>query len=110
MNNASNWLSVPSDNVMLHSDEGTSLAALIVERVVGISYEEYVKEKIIKSLGLESEQVGFRLSDLNDREALVTHYTYAENAYSLDRWHQALLQLNITSISVSIFIEMTIAV
>ncbi|CAF3088481.1 unnamed protein product [Rotaria sp. Silwood2] len=66
--NGSYWLHKPPGNVTL---EGTSFAALIVERLLNMSYEEYTKEKILKPLNIDLTQSGFRLTDIKNPDDLV---------------------------------------
>ncbi|CAF1186762.1 unnamed protein product, partial [Rotaria sordida] len=98
LNQTSNWLPKPPGSVTLYSNEGAALAALIVERVTQMSYEQYVKEKIIKPLSIDATKTGFRLTDFENREELVEHYLYAFNVSFLEAWKQAMPQLNITQI------------
>ena len=90
--NSSNWLSYPPGTVTLYSNIGSSLAAFVVERVTQMSYEKYVKDKILKTLGIDIKQAAFRLSDFENRENLVSHYTY--NASRLEYLNQIFPQLN----------------
>ncbi|CAF4676341.1 unnamed protein product, partial [Rotaria sp. Silwood2] len=54
----SNWLPKPPGAVTSYSNEGSTLAALVVERVSNMSYIDYVKEKIVKPLGINISEVG----------------------------------------------------
>jgi len=94
--NASNWLPKPPGTVTLYSNVGTSLAGLVVECVTQMPYEHYVREKILKPLGIDVKKASFRLSDFKDREELVKHYAF--NASYLKEWNQGLPQLNITKV------------
>jgi CubicO group peptidase (beta-lactamase class C family) len=98
LNNASNWLPYPPGTVTLYSNVGSALAALIVERVAKISYEQYIREKILKPLGIDVKKAAFRLSDIEDRENLVKHYTF--NSSQPHDWNQMTPQLNITLVKV----------
>ena len=80
----------------LYSNVGSALAALIVERVANMSYEQYVKDKILKPLGIDVKQAGFRLSDIEDQTNLVKHYAF--NSSQLHGWNTFLPQLNITQV------------
>ncbi|CAF2506644.1 unnamed protein product [Rotaria sp. Silwood2] len=97
--NASNWLLQPPGTVSLYSNIGASLSALIVERVMQMPYERYVREKILNPLGIKIGEAGFRLSDIHNKEALVEHYAF--NTSYLEEWRQQLPQLNVTQSSVS---------
>ncbi|CAF1385452.1 unnamed protein product [Rotaria sordida] len=72
------WLPVPpGHNITSYSNIGASLAAFIVERVANMSFEEYVQEKILKVLGIDKKDAGYRLSNFQDKkEYLVGHYIY----------------------------------
>ncbi|CAF1391738.1 unnamed protein product [Rotaria sordida] len=63
-----------------------------------MSYIDYVKEKLLKPLGVNIDKVGVRLSDFANIEDLVKHYTYVVNrSYILD-WNKQIRQLNIIQI------------
>ena len=95
--NASNWLPRPPGTVTLYSNVGSSLAGLVVERVTQMPYEHYVREKILKPLGIDVKKAGFRLSDIKDREELVKHYAF--NTSYLEEWNRLMPQLNITKVT-----------
>jgi CubicO group peptidase (beta-lactamase class C family) len=97
--NTSNWLPKPPGTVTLRSNVGASLAALVVERVTQMPYEHYVREKILKPLGIDVKKTGFRLSDIEDKEELVKHYAF--NVSYLEEWNKRLSQLNITKVNKS---------
>ncbi|UJR18231.1 hypothetical protein I4U23_005130 [Adineta vaga] len=82
--NTSNWLPRPPGSVTSYSNEGSALAALIVERIAKIPYSEYVKEQILKPLGVDISKTGVRLSDFATTENLVKHYAYAFNTTYLE--------------------------
>jgi hypothetical protein len=86
----------------LYSNEGSSLAALIVERITKMPYDQYVKENISKSLNIDTRKTGIRLADFENTEELVNHYAYASNASFLDLWHQEIPYLNITQMPVGL--------
>ncbi|CAM4792380.1 unnamed protein product [Rotaria magnacalcarata] len=93
--NTSHRLPKPPGTVASYSNEGSALAALVVERVSNMSYIAYVKQMILKPLGIDINKVGVRLSDFKDTVDLVTHYAYASNESYLKRWNQQIPQLNI---------------
>ncbi|CAF1470624.1 unnamed protein product, partial [Adineta steineri] len=97
--NTSNWLPKSPGSVAFYSNEGSSLAALVVERVANMSYSQYVKEKILKPLGVDISKVGVRLSDFENTEDFVKHYAYVFNTTDLERWQQVMPRLNFTPIS-----------
>ena len=94
--NVSNWLSDPPGSISLYSNVGTALAGLIVERVAQMPYELYVREKILKPLGIDVKRAGYRLSDIENRDDLVKHYAF--NASSLALWKQELPQINVSKV------------
>jgi CubicO group peptidase (beta-lactamase class C family) len=63
------------NTICRYSNEGYNLLGYIVEKVSGISYEEYVKEKILKPLKMNNSSV--RLKD-NDT---AMGYTYDDDNY-----------------------------
>lgn len=99
--NASNWLPKPPGSVALYSNEGSALAALVVERMTKIPYDQYVKEYIFKPLNVDTRKIGVRLTDFENREELVKHYLYAANESFLSLLHEELPEFNITLIEVS---------
>lgn len=99
--NTSHWLPKPPGTVISYSNEGSSLAALVVERVSNMSYIDYVKEKIIKPLGINVAKVGVHISDFSNIEDLVKHYSYAFDESYLKGWNQEIPQLNITQLPVN---------
>ena len=94
--NVSSWLPKPPGTVTLYSNVGTALAGVVIEHVTQMPYEHYVREKILKPLGIDVKKAGFRLSDIEERESLVKHYAF--NASYLEEWNQRLPQLNITKV------------
>ncbi|CAF3415144.1 unnamed protein product, partial [Rotaria sp. Silwood2] len=97
--NTSNWLPKPPGSVVFYSNEGSSLAALVVERVTKMPYDQYVKKNILKPLNIDIRKTGYRLDDFESREELVKHYTYGFNESFLPAWNQIMPQMNITPIS-----------
>ncbi|CAF4893263.1 unnamed protein product [Rotaria sp. Silwood1] len=96
--NTSNWLPKPPGTMTSYSNEGPTLAALVVERVSNMSYIDYVKDKIIKPLDIDINKVGVRLSDFANIEDLVKHYIYATNMSYVSELNHLFPQLNITQI------------
>ncbi|CAF2124409.1 unnamed protein product [Rotaria magnacalcarata] len=92
--NSSNWLSRPPRNVTLYSNEGALLAALVVECVAKISYGQYLRENIFKSLNIYFRTVAVRLSDFQNTEELVKHYAYAVNESFIQQWNHEIPQFN----------------
>ena len=52
------YLIAPPGKVYQYSDWGVDLLALLVERVTGLSYEDYVEKTIFKPLGMEHSYFG----------------------------------------------------
>ena len=94
--NSSNWLPHEPGTVTLYSNIGSSLAALVVERVTRMPYYQYVKEKILKPLDIDTTRAAFRLSDFATREDLVRHYTF--NASRLGWLNSVFPQLNLAQV------------
>jgi len=46
-----------------YSNRGTALAALIVEYISGMSYEDYVNENIFKALDMENTSIGMHIEE-----------------------------------------------
>lgn len=63
-----------------------------------MSYEKYVKKKIIKPLNININTTDFRLSDIENLDELVEYYAYAYTSSDFQQWKEALPQLNITKI------------
>ena len=76
---------------------GTALAAGVIEKVAQMPYTEYIREKILRPLGINVKNSGFRLSDIENREDLVKHYIF--NSSYLPLWQEELPQLNISQVS-----------
>ena len=93
------WLPIPpGGNITFYSNVGVSLAALIVERLANMSFEEYVQEKILKVLNIDKNDGGYRLSNFEDRkESLVGHYIYNSSWFQI--YQNLLPQLNFTQVN-----------
>lgn len=98
--NTTNWLPRPPGNATLYSNEGTSLAALVVERMTEIPFHQYVKEKIFQPLNVS--HMGVFLSNFTDTNDLVRHYAYAQDASFLQLWNAEFPQLNIEAMPVGL--------
>ncbi|CAF3584281.1 unnamed protein product [Rotaria sp. Silwood1] len=92
------WLPKPPGTVTSYSNEGTALAALVVERITNMSYIDYVKQKVLAPLGIDVTKVGVRLADFVNTEDFVKHYVYALNSSHLIWWNRQIPQLHITQI------------
>ncbi|CAF4387300.1 unnamed protein product, partial [Adineta steineri] len=85
--NTSFWLPIPPGRVTFYSNEGSTLAALVVERVAQMPYLQYVKENILKPLGVDINKVGARIADfLNNTDDFVKHYAYAFHSSDVEGW------------------------
>ncbi|CAF1655162.1 unnamed protein product, partial [Adineta ricciae] len=84
LSHENSWLPVPPGNLTYYSNIGTGLAAHIIERLAGISFEEYVREKILKPLGIDTNNAGYRLSIFeNNQINLVEHFVYNASWFDL---------------------------
>ena len=101
-NVSSNWLPKPPGTVSSYSNEGSGLAALVVERVAKMPYIQYVKEKIMRPLGIGDNETGVRLADFPSTDDFVKHYMYPFNATFVEFLKQFMPQFNYTQISVSV--------
>ncbi|CAF1329504.1 unnamed protein product [Adineta ricciae] len=93
------WLPIrPGNHTTSYSNVGASLAAYIVERLANTSFEEYVQEKILRVLGIDRENGGYRLSNFqNKQQDLVGHYIY--NASWLQSFQAMVPQLNVSRVN-----------
>jgi CubicO group peptidase (beta-lactamase class C family) len=97
--NASNWLPYRPGTVTLYSNMGSSLAALVVQRVTETPYDEYVREHILKPLNIDTTRAAFRLSHLRNPADLVRHYTFNQSRFD---WVNTIFpQLELTQVEVS---------
>ena len=96
-----NWLPKPPGTVSSYSNEGSAVAALVVERVSKMPYMQYVKEKIMRPLGVRDDETGVRLADFSNRDDFVKHYMYPFNATFVEYLQQSMPLFNYTQISVS---------
>lgn len=95
----SNWLSRPPGTVTYYSNVGSSLAALIIERITNISYEKYIRDKILKPLKIDVRKAGFRLSDIDDQTNLVKHYTFNSSKSDYNKFTPS---LNLTEVKIKL--------
>ncbi|CAF0761990.1 unnamed protein product [Adineta steineri] len=87
LSHENSWLPVPPGNLTYYSNIGTGLAAHIIELLAGISFEEYVRENILKPLDIDTNNASYRLSTFqNNQINLVDHYIY--NASWLESFQQ----------------------
>lgn len=103
-NVSDNWLPKPPGTVSFYSNEGSAVVALVVERVAKMPYMQYVKEKILRPLGIGDNETGFRVSDFPSTDDFVKHYMYPFNATYVDFLKGLMPLNNFTQISVSVLI------
>ena len=97
VNNTRNWFPHPPGNAVHYSNIGASLAAFVVEQISGMSFEKYVRERILRPLGINESDAGYRLSDFENRsDDLIEHYLF--NSSWLEQAQTWLPQLNITQV------------
>jgi CubicO group peptidase (beta-lactamase class C family) len=97
LNNKSNWLPESPGNVTHYSNIGATLAALIIECVTNISFEQYVQDKILKPLGIDKNEAAYRISNFENRKKdLVEHYIY--DSSWLEKFQNLVPQLNIIQV------------
>ena len=72
------WLPIPPGNRTFYSNAGTNLAALVIERLAGIRFDQYVQERILKPLGITEKMGGYRLGQFNPTH-LVPNFLYNES-------------------------------
>lgn len=70
----------------LYSNFGCGILACIIEKVTGIYFPKYIKDVLLKPLGIYS---GFRLEDLKYPENLVSHYLYENGKFVLYRDYES---------------------
>lgn len=63
------------NTICRYSNEGYNLLGYIIERVSGISYEEYINEKILKPLNMNNSSVRLKTNDT------AAGYTYDSDQY-----------------------------
>ncbi len=66
----------------IYSNLGCGLLACVCEKITNKYFPEYIKEELLHPLGIKS---GFRVEDIENKEALVSHYKYRDNKFILYR-------------------------
>jgi CubicO group peptidase (beta-lactamase class C family) len=85
-NNAS-WLSEAPGNVTYYTNVGAAWGALIIERISGLSCEQYVWHKTLDQLNIPNTEGSYRMADFALRKTdLVEHCVY--NVSLLNIYHQ----------------------
>lgn len=74
--NADVTLLGPPGTEFSYSNDAFGLLGLMIERVSGMSYEQYVQEHILQPAGMHNS--GFQLDDLNNREDAAVLYDVQE--------------------------------
>lgn len=72
----STWLPYPPGSVTLYSNIGPTVVAFLLEQIVHMSYEDFIREMTLRPLDIDLRTSSFRLSNLNCREDLVEHLTF----------------------------------
>ena len=67
------WLPYPPGSVSLYSNIGPTVVAFLLEQIVRMSYEDFIRERILRPIGIDLRSSAFRLSNLADRADLVEH-------------------------------------
>ena len=94
------WLEEPPGQVTYYSNVNAAWAALVVERVSGLSFEHYVRSNILNQLNIGGTEASYRLADFSSRrEDLVEHYVY--NISLLASYQQIAPQLNVIQVNQS---------
>ncbi|CAF2878320.1 unnamed protein product [Rotaria sp. Silwood2] len=92
--NKASWLSEAPGNVTYYTNVGAAWGALIIERISDLSFENYVRYKILDPLGISNTEASYRMSTFAMRQTdLVEHYVY--NVSLLSVYHQIAPQLNV---------------
>ena len=99
--NASNWLAYPPGTVTLYSNVGSALAALVVERVTKMPFDQYVRRRILQPLGIDLAKAAYRLSDIEDHTNLVRHYSFNSSEFQAN--NKPVPLLNVTQVKTTFY-------
>ncbi|CAF3339260.1 unnamed protein product [Rotaria socialis] len=92
--NKLSWLSEAPGNVTYYTNVGAAWGALAIERISGLTFENYVRQRILDPLGISTSDASYRLSSFTMRKTdLVDQYVY--NVSLLSIYHQIIPQLNV---------------
>lgn len=95
--NRISWLPEAPGNITYYTNIGPSWAALIIERISNISFEQYVRDNILNRLNISDTEASYRLSSFSTKQTdLVEHYIY--NISSLDTFNKIAPQLNVSQV------------
>jgi len=97
--NESNWLKSRPGSETVYSNEGTALIAIIIELVSNMSFENYIRKKILKPLNINLNRTSYRLSQIRNSNDLVEQYAYVHNSTEFLLWKQTFAQLNISQLN-----------
>ena len=98
LTNHASWLAEAPGHVTYYSNVNAAWGALVVERVSGPSFENYVRTKILNHLDIAETEVGYRLVDFASRRTdVVEHYVY--NVSTLVTYQQIAPQLNVVQVT-----------
>lgn len=96
MKNAS-WLPEAPGNVTYYSNINAAWGALVVERVSGLSFENYVRLRILNALHINQSEAGYRLADFAMRRSdLVEQYVYNQSLLTV--YQQIAPQLHVVKV------------
>ncbi|MGZ3421501.1 MAG: serine hydrolase domain-containing protein [Polyangiales bacterium] len=80
-----NWSGNQPGTKVSYSQVGVAALGLIIERVSGKSYAEYVKTNVLDPIGMKTSSL--RLADFSDKTALATPYVFsADKDQPLEQW------------------------
>ncbi|CAF4030117.1 unnamed protein product [Rotaria magnacalcarata] len=84
----------PPGNVTYYTNVGAVWGALAIERISGLTFENYVRQGILDPSGISTSDASYRLSSFTMRKIdLVDQYVY--NVSLLSIYHQIIPQLNV---------------
>lgn len=91
------WLPEAPGNITYYTNVSPSWGALIIERISGVSFEQYVRDNILNQLDIPDTEASYRLSSFKMRKTdLVEHYVY--NISLLDNYNNIAPQLNVVQV------------
>jgi CubicO group peptidase (beta-lactamase class C family) len=77
MNGAKDWVAAAPGERFFYLNEGFALLGMIVERVSGVSYAEYVRDHILKPLGMTRSGFPDQVSD-KERDVATAYWVQAK--------------------------------
>lgn len=95
--NKASWLSEAPGNITYYTNVNAAWGAVIIEKISGLSFENYVRYKILNPLGIMNSEASYRMSTFDMRRSdLVEHYVY--NVSLLSIYQQITPQLNVIQV------------